>query len=52
MRPLEMDLPYSGRLWQGWRWKHFLAFESETQGPLSLPVLHSGIHSHVPSSGD
>ncbi len=30
----------------------FLASESETQGPLSLPALYSGVHSLVPSSSD
>ena len=52
MRPLEMDLPCSGILWQGQRWKLFLASGSETQGPLSPSALHRGICSHVPSSGD
>ena len=37
MRPPEMDLPCSG---------------SETQGPLSLPALHGGIHGLILSSGD
>ena len=47
-----MCLPYSERPWQGWRWKFFLASGSETQGPLSLPALHSDIHSLIPSSSD
>ena len=47
-----MSLLYSGRLWQDQRWKLFLASKSETQGPLSLPILHSGVHGHIPSSGN
>ena len=52
MRPLEMNLLYSGGSWQNWRWKLFLASGSETQGPLSLPTLYSGIHSLFSSSGN
>ena len=52
MRPPEMDLFYSGRPQQYQRWKFFLASESKTQGPLSLPALHSGICSHISSSGN
>ena len=46
------DFSYSGRPWQDRRWKLFLTSKSETQRPLSLPVLHSGICSHVPSSSN
>ena len=52
MRLLEIDLPCSGEPWQYWRWKLFLISESETQEPLSLPVLHSGIRSLILSSDD
>ena len=52
MRLLEMDLLYSGRPWQDWRWKLSLASKSETQVPLSPPALYSGVYSYVPSSGD
>ena len=52
MRLPEIDLPYFGRPWQGQRWKLFLASESETQGPLSLPVLHGGVHGYILSSSD
>ena len=52
MRLPEICLSYSRRLWQDWKWKLFLASESETQGLLSLPILHSGICSHVPSSSN
>ena len=47
-----MDLPCSGEPWQNQRWKLFLASGSETQEPLSPPVLHSGVHGLIPSSGD
>ena len=47
-----MDLPCSGGPWQDQRWNFFLASRSGIQGPLSLPILHSGIHSLFPSSGD
>jgi len=52
IRPLEMDLPCSGKLWQYWRWKLFLASGSEIQGPLSPPTLHGGIHGLISSSSD
>ena len=52
MRLLEIDLPCSGEPWQYWRWKLFLTSESETQEPLSLPALHSGICSLILSSDD
>ena len=52
MRPLEMDLPCSGNLWQGQRWKLSLTSKNKTQEPLSPPALHSSICGHVPSSGD
>ena len=52
MRLLETDLPCSGKLWQNQRWKLFLTSGSETQGPLSLPALHSGVHGLVLSSSD
>ena len=52
MRPLEVYLPYSGRLWQNQRWKLFLASGSGTQKSLSLPALHGGVRGLIPSSGD
>jgi len=52
MRPLEIDLPFSGEPWQNWRWKLFLASRSETRGPLSPPALHGGICVLISSSGD
>ena len=52
MRPPEIGLPYSGRLWQGWRWKFFLAFESKTQESLSLFILNNSIHGYISSSGN
>ena len=52
MRQLGINLPYSGKLWQYWRWKLFLISGSETQEPLSLPVLHSGICGLIPSSSN
>ena len=48
----ELNLPYSGRPWQNRRWKLFLTSESGTQGLLSSPTLHSGVHGLVSSSGD
>ena len=52
MRPLEMSLLYFGRPWQNQRWKLFLASKSVTQKLLSLPTLHGGIYSYVPSSSN
>ena len=52
MRLLKMGLTYSRRLWYDQRWKFFLASRSEIQESLSLPALHGGICSHVPSNSD
>ena len=52
MRPPKINLSCSGRPQQGWRWKLFFTFESETQGPFSLPALYDGICSLIPSSGN
>jgi len=52
MRPPELNLPYSGRPWQNWRWKLFLASGSGTQGPFSVPALYSGVCGLIPSSSD
>ena len=52
MRPLEMCLPYFGRLWQDQRQKLSLASENKTQKPLFPPALHGGIYSHIPSSSN
>ena len=52
MRLLEINLPYSGELQQGWRQKLFLAFKSETQEPLSLSILYNSICSHISSSSN
>ena len=52
MELLEVYLSCSGRLWQNWRWKLFLASRSETQGSLSPLALHGGICGLFPSSSD
>ena len=52
IRLLEMGLPYSGKLWHDQRWRFSLASGSETQESLFLSTWHSGIHDHIPSSGD
>ena len=52
MGPLEVYLSCSGRPWQNWRWKLFLASGNRTREPLSLPILHGGIHALFPSSSD
>jgi len=52
MKPLEMYLPYSGRLCHYQQWKLSLASENETQEPLFLPTWYSGIYSCIFSSGD
>ena len=52
IRPLKMGWLYSGRPQQDQRWKLSLTSKNETQEPLFLLILHSGVCSHVLSGSN